>query len=439
MNRRLRHAAVAVFIGALPVLACGEVAMTPAARMPARVEATAQSEIARLMERYVDVRGRVDYASWHRSFEDVVALDTYLRDLRKHPPPESANEHHASSDGLAYWLNLYNALVLRNILARWPIDVVDARAFLHELHFEVGGREMSLNDIETKIIRATFADPRAHFAISCGAQSCPLLPRTPFEGVALDSRLDDATRTFVNRKSNVRVDDEARRIFLSPIFGWYEADFVRAMRARTQLPAPSVTDFVRMYAAPPLAAALKRAQRARYRVELLPYDWRVNDIASLPLSANPANPPTEEVAQVALPDIELELLDGTPLRTSDARGKVLVLDFWATWCRPCLWSFPRYAELLVAYEKRGLQIVAVAQDETRNPVDDFVRTNAVGVDIALDTHHLSAGPPFAVSTLPTVLVVDRSGIIRYRSEGYDSSGYLRLEKKVMELLDEAPP
>lgn len=418
------------------VLACGDTAMTPRAQVPA-VQQQAQNGFATLLQRYVDLDGQVDYTAWHAAPNDVAALDRYVRELLAHPPTRHPERYRAASDRLAYWLNLYNALVLRNTLERWPVDVVDARALLHELRFEVGDQQLSLLDIETKIIRATFADPRAHFAISCGAKSCALLPRSPFDGLGLDGRLDGATRSFVNRASNVKIDHTRRSILLNPILGWYEADFVRFVKEHTSHPAPTVVDFVRMYAAKPLDGELKRAEQARYRVELMPYDWRVNDVAALPM-VDPPRVAEVELAPVPLPDIELELLDGSKLRTADLRGKVVVLDFWATWCRPCLWSFPRYADLMLAHERRGLKIVAVAQDETRAPVDDFVRTNALDIDTALDPSRASA-EALHVAALPTVLVVDRAGMIRHRSQGYDASRHVALENVIVELLDERPP
>jgi len=71
------------------------------------------------------------------------------------------------------------------------------------------------------------------------------------------------------------------------------------------------------------------------------------------------------------PDFVLPQLDGTPLRLSSYRGKVVLLDFWATWCDPCREETPHFVELQQQYADRGLQIIGVSMDDTSDPVRDF--------------------------------------------------------------------
>lgn len=123
----------------------------------------------------------------------------------------------------------------------------------------------------------------------------------------------------------------------------------------------------------------------------------------------------------------------------DARGQVVLLDFWATWCRPCLVSFPRYTELQLAHERRGLLIVAVAQDDGTEPVRLFVEAHKLAFQVAVDATHRAAEPPLSIGTLPTELLIDREGIVRHRREGYHESEVDALIERVEALLDEGGP
>lgn len=415
---------------------CTTTAMAPPVVPSDRPAAVSHDDYRDLLGRYVALDGRIDYAGWSGTARDVEALGRYVDRLLAHPPQRSPGHFATDADRLAYWLNLYNALVQREILARWPIDVIDAKSTLHGVVFDVGGSEMSLADIESRIIRTTFSDPRAHFAISCGAVSCPLLPTTPFDGITLDRRLDQAARSFINRTRNVQVDHETKQIRVSPIFGWYQADFIRFVKSRGTHPAPQLSDLLAMYAEPPLREALTRAIRGRYQVELLPFDWRVNHIGALV-----ERPPETSVEAVsgAFPNLTLRRLDGSSFTIDDFRGKVVLVDFWATWCKPCLWSFPRYTELLMAHEKDGLVVVAVAQDDNPKPVAAFVDANNVAFDIGIDATQAAAEEPLGVTALPTIIVVDREGVMRFRHEGYAAAGFRELEAKLEELLAEPSP
>jgi thiol-disulfide isomerase/thioredoxin len=398
-----------------------------------------------LLERYVAIDGQVDFARWKSSAEDVAMLDAYAESLLASPPHAHPEDYPTPATELAYWLNLYNALSLRAVLAHWPLESLAdlpsegpfgaAKGLLYDLRFDVGGSMMNLLDIEARIAAARFEDPRAHFAVSCGARSCPLVPRSPFDGVTLDRRLDDAARAFLNRRGSVRVDDAGHRVLVPAILGWYERDFVAYVARRLPVAEPSLFDLLALYADGELARGVARARRDHYRIELLPYDWRLGGAGVV---LDDAAEPTALELSEPLPVLDLERLDGTRFNTTDAFGKVLLLDFWATWCRPCLYSFPRYGALQVAHEKRGLVVVTVSQDDARDPVVAFVAAGHTKLDVVLDPALWTAKPPLSITTLPTVVLVDRRGRIRFRQEGYGGAGFAALEAKIEELLAEPP-
>jgi thiol-disulfide isomerase/thioredoxin len=404
-----------------------------------------------LLQRYVDEQGQVDYARWSHSAEDVATLEAYVRLLLKSPPSTQPERYPNATSKLSYWLNLYNALVLQEVLHRWPLASVQdvpplngpfrggGRGFFHDLEFDVGGQRMSLLDIETKVIRTRFQDARVHLAMSCGSRSCALLPQRPFDAAVLDAQLDRSARGFVNDERNVTVHDADKSIELSPVLGWYRADFESFVAGRTTHPAPSLIDFLLMYAEADLAKQLQRAADGRYRVRYAKYDWGVNAPSPRASEASPTSSASSQGVGTRAPDVELTLLDGTTWRPSDAKGKVVLLDFWATWCRPCLVSFPKYAELQVAHERGGLLIVVVAQDDAEEPVRSFVEQNKVAFSVALDLAHRAAEPPLSVSTLPTEILIDREGIVRYRHEGYREEEIDLLDERVESLLQEGGP
>lgn len=106
----------------------------------------------------------------------------------------------------------------------------------------------------------------------------------------------------------------------------------------------------------------------------------------------------------------LPQLDGTPLRLSDYRGKVVLLDFWATWCDPCREETPHFVELQRQYGDRGLQIIGVSMDDTSKPVREFYRQFHVNYPLVMGD--AKTGEAYGgVLGLPIAFLLDREGRI----------------------------
>lgn len=175
---------------------------------------------------------------------------------------------------LAYWINLYNALTVRTVLDRYPVaSILDigispglfSRGPWGKKLLRVEGEEISLDDIEHRILRPLWRDPRLHYALNCASTGCPNLQSRAFTAATAEATLDQGTRAYVNHPRGVLV--EGGRLFVSSLYVWYKADF-----GGTDV---GVIAHVRRYAAPPLAASL--ADLAVIAGDR--YDWSLNDAA----------------------------------------------------------------------------------------------------------------------------------------------------------------
>src|ERR1700730_18298990 len=126
--------------------------------------------------------------------------------------------------------------------------------------FKIGGRNFSLNDIETNEIRKQFQEPRIHFAIVCASRGCPWLSRDAFTGERLEEQLGARTRLFLNQTRNVRVDTARREVSLSQIFQWYQQDFGGSPEA--------VLVFIGKY---------RTLDREKWKIRYIDYDWGINE------------------------------------------------------------------------------------------------------------------------------------------------------------------
>jgi peroxiredoxin len=119
------------------------------------------------------------------------------------------------------------------------------------------------------------------------------------------------------------------------------------------------------------------------------------------------------------PDFRAPRLDGGELHLADYRGQVVLLDFWASWCAPCIAAMPGLSRLHDRFAARGLVLVGVNLAENRQAVEAFARRARIRYPIALDLDSRIANA-YRVSTIPQVLVLDRDGVIRYSAAGSTS-------------------
>lgn len=200
---------------------------------------------------------------------DRARLDGYIGHLAG-LPISSYNR----PEQLAYWINLYNALIVRLVVEHYPIASIQDVAgeagasgpgpWRQEL-VEVEGVPLSLNDIAHRILRPIWRDPRIHYALSCGAVSCPNLQPEPFNAEQLERQLNEAAMAYVNGSHCIRIEGD--QLGLSSMFRWYHDDFGPTDR--------DVINHLLAYAEPGLAMKLQGFDQ----ISDDGFDWRLNDAA----------------------------------------------------------------------------------------------------------------------------------------------------------------
>lgn len=124
------------------------------------------------------------------------------------------------------------------------------------------------------------------------------------------------------------------------------------------------------------------------------------------------------------PDFELTAVGAGDVRLADYRGRVVLLDFWATWCIPCRAQAQILEPLYAEYRGRGVEFLAVDSGEEAEVVRDFVAKNPFPYPVLLDPED-SLGDALQTRVLPTLVVVDKAGKIAYFNEGVVDARELR--------------
>lgn len=124
---------------------------------------------------------------------------------------------------------------------------------------------------------------------------------------------------------------------------------------------------------------------------------------------------------------------GQQISLSDYKGKVIYLDFWASWCGPCRKSLPELNEIRNKYASRGFEVIAINVDENPDDGLKFLREYSVSYPIAYDPKG-TVPAAYQLKGMPYAFLIDRKGVVRHIHEGYRDGDRNKIETKVKALL-----
>ena len=146
----------------------------------------------------------------------------------------------------------------------------------------------------------------------------------------------------------------------------------------------------------------------------------------------------EKKTQSALaPDFTLKSLDGQEIALSQLRGKVILLDFWATWCGPCRESTPHLIQLYKAHRESGFELIGMSVDKGDDKVvRNFVQSMDIPYPIVIAPEELMRS--YRVTGIPTTFLIDKEGKIREKTAGFNGAIAQQTAAKIVDLISEKP-
>jgi peroxiredoxin len=144
-----------------------------------------------------------------------------------------------------------------------------------------------------------------------------------------------------------------------------------------------------------------------------------NSMSGSPVSATPAPVTLDLISLVdkPAPNFELTGMDGSAYRLSSFRGRVVFLNFWATWCEPCQRELPAFQQFAASQPKNGPIILAVNVAETTDTVKNFLSEHQVSALTVLMDAKQDVFSAYNIDRMPTTYVIDKTGVVRYKHYG----------------------
>jgi hypothetical protein len=162
----------------------------------------------------------------------------------------------------AFWINGYNLSVIKGIVDNYPIkSPLDKPGFFDKTKYNIGGKSITLNDIENKLLRGNFPkEARFHFVLVCAGLGCPPIISNAYMPNTLDAQLQKQTKIALNNPNFIKV--KGNKVQLSQLFEWYKGDFTQDGKSQI--------DFVNQYRNEKIDSGAK--------VGYYSYNWALNEI-----------------------------------------------------------------------------------------------------------------------------------------------------------------
>lgn len=137
------------------------------------------------------------------------------------------------------------------------------------------------------------------------------------------------------------------------------------------------------------------------------------------------------------PDFTAKDIDGKDIRLSNYRGKIVLLDFWASWCGPCQQEFPFLIDFYNNHKNENFIVLAVNIDNEKENMLNFLRKNYMREKFPVIFDPEKKVPPiYDIQAMPTSIFIDKKGTIRYVHNGYNESSKKEFKKELTTLLSE---
>jgi peroxiredoxin len=162
---------------------------------------------------------------------------------------------------------------------------------------------------------------------------------------------------------------------------------------------------------------------------------RIDVVAALllALALSASSPARARVTQgQRAEDFELKDAAGKTVKLSALRGRVVLLDFWASWCVPCKKELPVLAEMAKRLHQRGIEILAVNVDKKRENAETFLRAQGVTMNVLFDPEG-AVIDRYEPPKMPSSFVIDKKGLVRYVNASYEPGDEKKLEQQLLEV------
>jgi len=231
---------------------------------------------------------KVDHGAWGAFLKKYVSTDAASVNRAAYGKVTDADKHALHDylsamrkvlvDGLnrdeqmAYWINLYNALTIRLVVDFYPVKSIQDIDLSSGLFgsgpwdkklIKISGEMISLNDIEHRILRPIWEDPRIHYAVNCASVGCPNLAKVPYAARTLDDMLRKQAKDYINSPRGVKITEDG--IVLSKIYTWFKQDFGGS--------EAMVLDHLATHASSDTEVKIMQA----VDIDGYDYDWTLND------------------------------------------------------------------------------------------------------------------------------------------------------------------
>lgn len=130
-------------------------------------------------------------------------------------------------------------------------------------------------------------------------------------------------------------------------------------------------------------------------------------------------------------------MTGQPIALNDLKGRVLLVDFWASWCEPCREEFPEFEAMYRDLRERGVEIIAISVDRKRENAEAFLAKHPASFPVIHDPNRAIADR-FKPRAMPTAYIIDQSGVVRFVHLGFQRSYLTTYREEITRLLAEGP-